>query len=98
MNAKHTYAVGAVVIVLCGWVISAFGVEFIKEKVAKVDSNAERVAIIEHDLTQHKAEDERRWEAANEINTEVRADLKTLLREVSELNAYVKNFKVTEDE
>ncbi len=55
MNLRHTYLVGAVVIVLCGWVISAFGVEFVKEKVSAVDANTTAVAIIEHDLAQHKA-------------------------------------------
>ncbi len=93
MNARHTYTVGAVIIVLCGWVISAFGVEFIKEKVAKVDSTAERISIVEHDLMQHKEEDDKRWSAQNSIMTEVRADLKTLLREVSAQSGVIRNLK-----
>jgi hypothetical protein len=97
MNARHTYIVGAVVIVLCGWVISAFGVEFIKEKVAKVDMTAERVSIIEHDLEMHKEEDERKWEAANSVNDEMRADLKILLREVSEMSGVLKNLKTIDE-
>ena len=98
MNAKHTYVVGAVIIVLCGWVISAFGVEFVKEKVATVDSNAERVAIMEHDLSQHKVEDNRRWDTESKDNTEMKADIKILLREVSEMSGVVKNLKTIEDE
>lgn len=89
--------IGAVVIVLCGWVISAFGVEFIKEKVATVDSNAERVAIIEHDLSQHKEEDNRRWDTASKDGTEMKADIKTLLREVSEMSGVVKNLKTIDE-
>ena len=93
MNARHTYTVGAIIIVLCGWVISVFGVEFIKEKVAKVDATAERVSIVEHDLIQHKEADDRRWAAQSDIMTEVRADLKTLLREVSEQGGVIRNLK-----
>ena len=93
MNARHTYTVGAIIIVLCGWVISAFGVEFVKEKVAKVDSTAERISIVEHDLKQHKEEDDKRWSAQSNIMTEVRADLKTLLREVSAQGGVIRNLK-----
>jgi hypothetical protein len=97
MNARHTYAVGAIIIVLCGWVISAFGVEFIKEKVAKVDATAERVSIVEHDLMQHKAEDERRWDAQSNATSEMQADIKLLLREVSEIGAHVQNLKTIDE-
>jgi hypothetical protein len=97
MNTKHTYTVGAVIIVLCGWVVSAFGVEFIKEKVAKVDATAERVSIVEHDLTQHKVETERRWNAQSNATTEMKADIKLLLREVSEIGAHVQNLKTIDE-
>ncbi len=97
MNAKHTYTVGAVIIVLCGWVISAFGVEFIKEKVAKVDETAERVSIVEHDLIQHKVEDERRWDAQSNATHEMQADIKLLLREVSGISAHVQNLKTIDE-
>ena len=97
MNTKHTYTVGAVIIVLCGWVVSAFGVEFIKEKVAKVDATAERVSIVEHDLTKHKVETERRWNAQSNATTEMKADIKLLLREVSEIGAHVQNLKTIDE-
>ena len=97
MNLRHTYLVGAVVIVLCGWVISAFGVEFVKEKVSAVDANTTAVAIIEHDLAQHKAEDDKRWEVATNVNNEMRLDIKTLLREVSEMSGVVKNLKTVDE-
>jgi hypothetical protein len=46
---------------------------------------------------QHKAEDERRWDAQSNATSEMQADIKLLLREVSEIGAHVQNLKTIDE-